>query len=108
MNTMSDSVDTISEAFALQHEDMRLTHDLMGGTKAMIAAGERYIPREDGGRNGKLEHPPWHRQCCSTYITAPSVPGRTRVREACGLGEDAEDAHDIKICGRQWTSRATI
>ena len=45
---MSDSVDTISEAFALQHEDMRLTHDLMGGTKAMLAAGERYIPREDG------------------------------------------------------------
>ena len=45
---MSDSVDTISEAFALQREDMRLTHDLMGGTKAMIAAGERYIPREDG------------------------------------------------------------
>lgn len=45
---MSDSVDTISEAFALQHEDMRLTHDLMGGTKAMLAAGEKYIPREDG------------------------------------------------------------
>lgn len=41
-------VDTVSAAFQVQREDMLLCRDLMGGTKAMLAAGERYIPQEDG------------------------------------------------------------
>ncbi|WP_297849103.1 DUF4055 domain-containing protein [uncultured Desulfovibrio sp.] len=45
---MSDDVDSISDAFTLQREDMALPHDLMGGTKAMLRAGQRYIPQEYG------------------------------------------------------------
>lgn len=45
------TVDTISTAFQLQRMDMQLAHDLMGGTKAMARAGERYIPK------GKSETP---------------------------------------------------
>ena len=39
------AVDSRSTAFQLQMEDMRLPHDLLGGTRAMIAAGQRYIPK---------------------------------------------------------------
>ena len=42
------AVDSRSTAFQLQMEDMRLPHDLLGGTKAMIAAGQLYIPKEPG------------------------------------------------------------
>ena len=42
------AVDSRSTAFQLQMEDMRLPHDLLGGTRAMIAAGQRYIPTEPG------------------------------------------------------------
>lgn len=41
-------VDSVSAAFQLQRDDMDLCRDLMGGTKAMLAAGEKYIPQEDG------------------------------------------------------------
>ena len=37
-------VSTVSDAMLLQRRDMTLTHDLMGGTEAMIRAGERYLP----------------------------------------------------------------
>lgn len=47
-STSTDTVDSRSTAFQLQMEDMRLPHDLLGGTKAMIAAGSRYIPKEPG------------------------------------------------------------
>ncbi len=39
------TVFTVSTAFELQRMDMALTRDLMGGTAAMIRAGEKYIPR---------------------------------------------------------------
>lgn len=42
------AVDSRSTAFQLQMEDMRLPHDLLGGTRAMIAAGQRYIPKNRG------------------------------------------------------------
>lgn len=45
---MSDTVDNVSQAFLKQRTDMQLCHDLMGGTEAMLAAGRRYIPQEDG------------------------------------------------------------
>lgn len=38
-------VSTVSDEMLLQRRDMQLTHDLMGGTEAMIRAGERYLPR---------------------------------------------------------------
>lgn len=39
------TVSTISKEFTLQREDMSLTRDLLGGTKAMVRAAERYIPK---------------------------------------------------------------
>ena len=47
-STSGTTVDSRSAAFQLQMEDMRLPHDLLGGTRAMIAAGQRYIPKEPG------------------------------------------------------------
>lgn len=44
----TSTVSTLSDAFMLQRRDMRLTHDLMGGTQAMMRAGERYLPRKQG------------------------------------------------------------
>lgn len=47
-DTATATVDTVSPAFQQQREDMRLPHDLMGGTQAMIRAGAQYIPQEEG------------------------------------------------------------
>lgn len=44
----TSTVSTVSDAFLLQRRDMRLTHDLMGGTQAMRRAGEIYLPRKQG------------------------------------------------------------
>lgn len=109
---MSD-VDTISEAFALQHEDMRLPHDLMGGTKAMIAAGERYIPREQGEDQAS-----WNIRLHRTVLfnvykrTLRYLSGRVFEKPVV-LGEDAKDArykdfvedvdkqgHNLSVWGR--------
>lgn len=40
-------VSTVSDSMLLQRRDMQLTHDLMGGTEAMIRAGERYLPKSN-------------------------------------------------------------
>lgn len=48
MSSTSATVETVSPAFARQHEDQRLPHNLLGGTKAMIRAGARYIAKERG------------------------------------------------------------
>lgn len=39
------TVSTVSNAFCLQRRDMQLTHNLMGGTQAMLRAGTEYIPQ---------------------------------------------------------------
>ena len=44
---MADVYD-ISTAFDLQRTDMQLTEDLMGGTKAMVRAGQAYLPKAEG------------------------------------------------------------
>ena len=46
-------VSTVSDEFLLQRRDMQLTHDLMGGTEAMIRAGERYLPKAHSGETDK-------------------------------------------------------
>lgn len=40
------TVDTPSQAYLDMHEDLRLVDTLMGGTDAMRAAGQLYLPRE--------------------------------------------------------------
>lgn len=45
---MAANVDTVSAAFGQQRIDMQLCHDLMGGTPAMLRAGQSYIPIENG------------------------------------------------------------
>ena len=89
---MSDSVDTISEAFALQHEDMRLTHDLMDGTKAMLAAGERYIPREDGEEMASWNIRLHRTVLFNVYKRTLRYLGGRAFEKPVVLGEDAEDA----------------
>ena len=89
---MSDSVDTTSEAFALQHEDMRLTHDLMGGTKAMIAAGERYILREDGEELASWNIRLHRTVLFNVYKRTLRYLGGRAFEKPVVLGEDAEDA----------------
>mgnify|MGYP000103934786 CR=1 FL=1 len=89
---MCDSVDTISEAFALQHEDMRLTHDLMGGTKAMLAAGERYIPREDGEEMASWNIRLHRTVLFNVYKRTLRYLGGRAFEKPVVLGEDAEDA----------------
>ena len=46
--SIDNGVATTTAPFIAQRADMELCRALMGGTKAMIAAGEKYIPREDG------------------------------------------------------------
>lgn len=45
---MAATIETVSPAFQQQRIDMQLCHDLMGGTPAMLRAGQRYIPIENG------------------------------------------------------------
>lgn len=45
-------VDNVTGPFLAQREDMQLCSDLMGGTKAMRAAGTLYIPQEEGETKG--------------------------------------------------------
>lgn len=45
---MAATIETVSPAFLQQKIDMQLCHDLMGGTPAMIKAGQKYIPLENG------------------------------------------------------------
>lgn len=42
------AISDVSIPFQLQRRDMRLTHDLMGGTMAMRRAGVVYIPKKHG------------------------------------------------------------
>ena len=43
---MTDDVATPCAAWRAMAEDWALIHDLLGGTRAMRAAGERWLPRE--------------------------------------------------------------
>lgn len=88
---MSDKIETLSTAFALQRENMELPHDLMGGTKAMLRAGQRYVPLEDGE-----DRQSWQIRLNRTILF--NVYKRT-LRYLCGrvfekpvvLGEDVKD-----------------
>lgn len=53
----------ISTAFELQREDMQLTEDIMGGTKAMVRAGESYLPKAEG--ESSVE---WRRRVSRTVL----------------------------------------
>ena len=44
-NAVIASVNTPSAAFAMQHQNAKPCHDLMGGTEAMRRAGAAYILR---------------------------------------------------------------
>lgn len=88
---MSDTVDNVSTAFLAQRDNMRLCHDLMGGTRAMLEAGQRYIPQEPGE-----DSQGWTTRLNRTILF--NVYKRT-LRYLCGrvfekpvvLGEDATD-----------------
>lgn len=91
---MSDSVDTISEAFTLQREDMQLTHDLMGGTKAMIMAGIRYIPREPGEDKESWRIRLERTVLFNVYKRTVRYMGGRVFEKSVVLGEDAENEVD--------------
>lgn len=87
-----DTVSSRSTAFELQLEDQRLPHDLMGGTRAMIRAGRRYIPREAGE-----EETEWQNRLDRTILlnvfrrTLRYMGGRV-FEKSVSLGEDAGEA----------------
>ena len=55
---MSDTVATPNAAWHAMAQDRQLIHDLMGGTRAMRRAGERWLPREPGETTGVVEDAP--------------------------------------------------
>ncbi|WP_304736865.1 DUF4055 domain-containing protein [uncultured Desulfovibrio sp.] len=89
------TVDTRSDAFSLQLEDQRLPHDLMGGTKAMIRAGRKYIPQEVGE-----DEEGWRTRLERTILfnvfrrTLCYMGGRV-FEKPVSLGEDADEAEQI-------------
>lgn len=48
MPAPEDGAATVTKPFLTQREEIAICHDLMGGTLAMRAAGEKYIPRGSG------------------------------------------------------------
>lgn len=89
MSSTSATVETVSPAFARQHEDQRLPHDLLGGTKAMIRAGARYIAK------GQSEDPEDYKirlertVLFNVYKRTLRYLGGRVFEKAASLGEDA-------------------
>lgn len=87
----SASVDTVSPAFKLQREDQQLPHDLLGGTKAMIAAGETYIPREPGEDQASWGIRLHRTVLLNVYKRTLRYMGGRVFEKSVSLGEDADE-----------------
>lgn len=112
MSSTSATVETISPAFARQHEDQQLPHDLLGGTKAMIRAGARYIAKERGEDQEDYRIRLDRTVLFNVYKRTLRYLGGQVFEKAVSLGEDAggrfqaftedvdKQGHNLTVWGR--------
>lgn len=55
MKQNNNSVDIKSTSYRIMEESWELPHDLLGGTRSMRAAGEKWLPKEDGEKHKKYK-----------------------------------------------------